>query len=129
MSIGGRFLEIRKARGLKQTDVAEAIGISHGAVVNYEKGRDPPAEVIIAFSKAFNVNPAWLLMGVGRAEQSSLDNLYSRSIDIAWAYLARGGDPVEKDHLVKLGSALFQYFMEHGEISDAMTDKLLSLSA
>jgi transcriptional regulator with XRE-family HTH domain len=43
MSIGARFLEIRKAKGLKQTDVAEAIGISHGALVNYEKGREPPA--------------------------------------------------------------------------------------
>lgn len=129
MNIGGRFLEIRKARGLKQTDVAEAIGISHGALVNYEKGRDPPAEVIIAFSKAYNVNPAWLLMGIGRAEQTSVDDLYSRSIDIAWAYLARGGDEVRKDDLVKLGSALFQYLMEHGEISEAMTEKLLSLSA
>jgi transcriptional regulator with XRE-family HTH domain len=38
VSIGARFLEIRKAKGLKQTDVAEAIGISHGALVNYEKG-------------------------------------------------------------------------------------------
>jgi transcriptional regulator with XRE-family HTH domain len=38
MSIGARFLEIRKAKGLKQTDVAEAIGISHGALVNYERG-------------------------------------------------------------------------------------------
>ena len=129
MSIGGRVLEIRKARGLKQTDVAEAIGISHGALVNYEKGRDPPAEAIIAFSKAYKVNPAWLLTGIGRAEQSSVDELYNRSIGIAWTYLARGGDAVEKDSLVKLGSALFQYLMEHGEISEAMTEKLLSLSA
>ena len=129
MSIGGRFLEVRKARGLKQTDVAEAIGISHGAVVNYEKGRDPPANVIIAFSKAFNVNPMWLLMGIGRADQSSTDDLYGRSIEIAWTYLARGGDEVAKADLVKLGSALFQYLMEHGDISEAMAEKLLSLSA
>ncbi|MDE2570345.1 MAG: helix-turn-helix transcriptional regulator [Sphingomonadales bacterium] len=129
MSIGGRFLEVRKARGLKQTDVAEAIGISHGAVVNYEKGRDPPADAIIAFSKAFNVNPMWLLMGIGRADQSSTDDIYGRSIEIAWTYLARGGDEVEKGDLIKLGSALFQYLMEHGEISEAMTEKLLSLSA
>lgn len=129
MSISGRFLEVRKARGLKQTDVAEAIGISHGAVVNYEKGRDPPAKVVIAFSKAFNVNPMWLMMGIGRADQSSTDDLYGRSIDIAWTYLARGGDSVDKAELVKLGSALFQYLMEHGEISEAMTEKLLSLSA
>lgn len=129
MSIGGRFLEIRKARGLKQTDVAEAIGISHGALVNYEKGREPPASAIIAFAKTYGVNAAWLLLGVGRPDPSSLDDLYGRSIAIAWTYLARGGDPVQQEDLVKLGSALFQYLMEHGEISDAMSDKLLALSA
>ena len=47
MSIGARFLEIRKAKGLNQTDVAAAIGISHGALVNYEKGREPPSPTTI----------------------------------------------------------------------------------
>ena len=130
MSIGGRFLEIRKARGLNQVDVAAAIDVSHGALVNYEKGlREPPATAIITFSQTYNVNPTWLLLGEGRPERSSLDDIYGRSIGIAWAYLARGGDDVEKDALIKLGSALFQYLAEHGEISDTMADKLLSLSA
>lgn len=129
MTIGGRFLEIRKARGLKQTDVAEAIGISHGALVNYEKGREPPASAIIAFAKAYGINPVWLLLGEGRPERGSLDDIYARSIGIAWTYLARGGDEVAKDDLVKLGGALFQYLKEHGEISDAMSEKLLALSA
>lgn len=130
MSIGGRFLEIRKARGLNQVDVAAAIDVSHGALVNYEKGfREPPATAIIAFSQTYNVNPTWLLLGEGRPERSSLDDIYGRSIGIAWAYLSRGGDDVEEGALIKLGSALFQYLSEHGEISDTMADKLLSLSA
>lgn len=129
MSIGTRFLEIRKAKGLNQVDVAATIGVSHGALVNYEKGRDPPASVIIAFGKAYDVNPTWLLLGEGRPDPNSLDNLYNRSINIAWTYLARAGDEVGKDNLVKLGSALFQYLTEHGDISEAMTEKLLALSA
>jgi len=130
VSIGGRFLEIRKARGLNQVDVAAAIDVSHGALVNYEKGlREPPATAIIAFSQTYNVNPTWLLLGEGRPERSSLDDIYGRSIGIAWAYLSRGGDDVEEGALIKLGSALFQYLAEHGEISDTMADKLLSLSA
>jgi transcriptional regulator with XRE-family HTH domain len=60
VSIGARFLEIRKAKGLKQTDVAEAIGISHGALVNYEKGREPPASAILAFSQVYGVSANWL---------------------------------------------------------------------
>lgn len=129
VSIGGRFLEIRKARGLKQTDVAEAIGISHGALVNYEKGREPPASAIIAFSRAYGVNPTWLLLGEGRPDQASADKIYVRSIDTAWDFLSRGGDEPDKADLIKLGSALYQYLMEHGEISAAMSEKILSLSA
>ena len=129
MSIGARFLEIRKARGLKQTDVAEAIGISHGALVNYEKGREPPASAIIAFSEAYEVSPLWLLTGEGRPDAESLDKIYARSIATAWAYLGRGGDDVEQAELIKLGSALFQYLLEHGEISPAMSEKIFALSA
>ena len=129
MSIGARFLEIRKARGLKQTDVAEAIGISHGALVNYEKGREPPASAIIAFSEAYEVSPLWLLTGEGRPDAESLDKIYASSIATAWAYLGRGGDDVEKEALIKLGSALFQYLLEHGEISPAMSEKIFALSA
>lgn len=117
-------------RGFNQAEVAVAIGVSHGALVNYEKGlREPPAAVIIAFSKTYSINPAWLLMGEGLPDLGSADEIYSRSVDIAWAYLARGGDEVERDKLIKLGSALFHYLMEHGDISPAMSDKLLSLGA
>jgi len=130
MSIGARFLEIRKARGLNQAAVAAEIDISHGALVNYEKGlREPPASVILDFAKAYKVSAAWLLTGEGRPDQTSLDEIYEISIDTAWQYLARGGDSVEKDSLIKLGGALFQYLLEHGTISHAMSEKLLSLSA
>lgn len=130
MSIGGRLFEVRKARGLNQTDVAQEIDISHGALVNYEKGmREPPASVILAFARAYKVSPAWLLTGEGRPDQASLDEAYEISIDTAWDYLARSGDPVEKEPLIKLGGALFQYLLEHGSISETMSEKLLSLSA
>ncbi|KUR75079.1 helix-turn-helix domain-containing protein [Novosphingobium sp. Fuku2-ISO-50] len=130
MSIGRRLLEIRKARGLNQADVAAEIDISHGALVNYEKGmREPPASVILAFAKTYKVSPAWLLTGEGRPDQTGLDETYEISIDTAWDYLARSGDPVEKEALIKLGSALFQYLLEHGSISETMSEKLLSLSA
>lgn len=129
MSIGGRFLEIRKAKGLKQSDVAKAIGISHAALVNYEKGREPPASVIIAFSHVYAVSPLWLLTGEGRPDTEYLDNIYARSIATAWAYLSRGGDEVDQDALIKLAGALFQYLLEHGEISPAMSEKIFALSA
>jgi transcriptional regulator with XRE-family HTH domain len=130
MSIGGRILEIRKALGLNQADVASELGISHGALVNYEKGlREPPASVILGFAERYKVSAAWVLTGEGRPDQAGLDETYARSIATAWAYLSRGGDEVERDALIKLGSALFQYLLEHGEISETMSQKILSLSA
>jgi transcriptional regulator with XRE-family HTH domain len=99
MSIGARFLEIRKAKGLKQTDVAEAIGISHGALVNYEKGREPPASAILAFSQVYGVSANWLLTGEGRPDAESLDSIYARSIATAWAFLSRGGDDGNRTRL------------------------------
>ena len=130
MSIGGRIFEIRKALGLNQVDVATELGISHGALVNYEKGlREPPASVILRFADRYKVSAAWVLTGEGRPDQASLDETYARSIATAWTYLSRGGDEVEQEALIKLGSALFQYLLEHGEISPAMSEKIFALSA
>jgi len=130
VTIGERFLAIRRTRGLHQSEIAAEIGVSQAALVNYEKGlRDPPANAILAFASFAKVSPAWLLTGEGRPDQTSLDEVYAISIDTAWQYLERGGDPVNKEDLMKLGSALFQYLLEHGTISDAMSEKLFALSA
>jgi transcriptional regulator with XRE-family HTH domain len=130
VSIGARFFEVRRGLGLHQADVAAEIGISQAALVNYEKGtRDPPASAILAFAKFYKVSAAWLLTGEGRPDQTSLDETYEISIDTAWDFLARGGDPVDKESLIKLAGALFQYLLEHGTISETMSEKLLSLSA
>lgn len=124
------MLDIRKARGVNQADVAAHLDISHGALVNYEKGlREPPASVILGFARMYKVNPAWLLTGEGRPDQVGLDDAYLISIDTAWQYLTRAGDPVDKNDLMKLGSALFQYLLEHGSISESMSEKLFALSA
>lgn len=116
--------------GLNQVDVAAAIGVSQGALVNYEKRlREPPAAVIVAFLRAYSVNPAWLLLGEGSRDQASADDIFVRSIDIAWNYLSGNGEGLDKVTLIKLSGTLFQYLMEHGEISSAMSEKLLSLSS
>jgi transcriptional regulator with XRE-family HTH domain len=124
------MMDVRKARDLNQTDVVKALGISHGALVNYEKGRtEPPASVIVAFAETYKINPTWLLTGKGHPDHASLDDTYAISVDTAWDFLTRGDDQIEKESLIRLGSALFQYLLEHGSISEAMSEKLLALSA
>ena len=127
MSIGERFLEVRKCRRLKQTDVAEACGISHGALVNYEKGlREPPTRVIVAFGSSYLVDLNWLLTGEGRPEFDDLALFHRRSIEAAWVLLSRDG-AIDIDKLGLLAGALFCYLLEHRTISDAMADKFHAL--
>lgn len=50
--------------------LSEAAGysVSHTTVVLYERGATVPTEYVAAVSRAFRVNPAWLVMGEGIPE-------------------------------------------------------------
>ena len=61
MSTGERIRRFRKARGLTQAQVAEAIGATEGAVRHYEKGvRTPGPEQLAAIAEVLGVNVAAL---------------------------------------------------------------------
>ena len=47
MSIGSRIKQARKAAGLSQVQLAERLGISKGAIGNYESGVSSPREQIL----------------------------------------------------------------------------------
>lgn len=57
-----RMKELRKAANLKQTDVADALGISISAYCRYEYGqREPDASTIAAMATFYNVSADYLL--------------------------------------------------------------------
>lgn len=61
MSTGERIKKLRKARGMTQGQVAEAIGATEGAVRHYERGvRTPGAEQIAAIAEVLGVSPSAL---------------------------------------------------------------------
>ncbi len=66
MSIGERIKQLRKSFKLTQKEFAKRAGISSASrICDFEKGlRFPSSKTIIRISKAFNINPTWLLTGV-----------------------------------------------------------------
>lgn len=61
-----RLKEIRTERGLRQKDVAAAIGVTLQAICNYEAGtRDPSLDILCKLCDFFEVSADYLL---GRAD-------------------------------------------------------------
>lgn len=57
-----RLQALRGNKHIKQSDIADAIGISRISVSNYENGeRKPDSDTIIKYSKFFNVTSDYLL--------------------------------------------------------------------
>lgn len=54
--------EIREAKGLSQTELANLVCISESAICQYERGgRYPSAEILVKISKSLNVSCDYLL--------------------------------------------------------------------
>ena len=59
-----RILELRKAKGWSQTELADKVGISYAQIGRYEtKGAQPPAEVIKNIAEALDTSVDYLLNG------------------------------------------------------------------
>lgn len=62
MTFGERLRELRESRGLRQSDIADAIGISSVMIVNYEKGvKSPQIEKLKLLADFFGVTVDYLL--------------------------------------------------------------------
>lgn len=59
---GERLKQLRKKKGLTQTDLGEILGLDKSTICCYEKGtRQPPIENIIDFMQIFNVTADYLI--------------------------------------------------------------------
>lgn len=57
-----RIKELRKSKGVSQTELANALKVSQQTISSYENGtRDPDPETLTAISKYFNVSVGYLL--------------------------------------------------------------------
>lgn len=64
-TMGERIKYVRNKHGLTQQAFAERIGISRGALANYEVDRNEPIDAVIkSICREFHVNANWLRTGV-----------------------------------------------------------------
>ncbi len=62
--LGKRVVELRKKKGLSQSDLAKQVGISYAQVGRYEtKGAQPPAEVLKKIADALDTTVDYLISG------------------------------------------------------------------
>lgn len=63
-NLGSRILELRKAKGWSQTELADKVDISYAQIGRYEtKGAQPPAEVVKKIAEALDTSVDYLLFG------------------------------------------------------------------
>lgn len=66
-TVGDRLRKAREHAGLKQQELADAIGIARGSVTNYESDKHPPRKIVLnAWAMATGVSPVWLETGEGQ---------------------------------------------------------------
>jgi transcriptional regulator with XRE-family HTH domain len=61
MDTGTKIQAAREAKGLTQTDLAAAIGVTRQAICNYEQGRDMRVTQLVRIAKALGVKAQALL--------------------------------------------------------------------
>lgn len=64
--LSDRIKEIRKSKGLKQSQMADIFGVKAGTVTSWETGvREPSDAIIKSICREFDVNEEWLRTGKG----------------------------------------------------------------
>lgn len=91
--IGDRVRFVLEARGMKQTELAQRIGVTQAAISNIvtDSSRKPSAPTLLKLASALQANPYWIISGegapfeittVGRDDERKLIEIY-REIDPA----------------------------------------------
>jgi transcriptional regulator with XRE-family HTH domain len=62
--LGGRIMQLRKEKGLSQTDLANQVGVSYAQIGRYEtKGTQPSADILKKLADALNTTSDYLMNG------------------------------------------------------------------
>jgi transcriptional regulator with XRE-family HTH domain len=75
MDLGSKIRELRKEKGMKQSELAEKAGLSRVSVGNYERNeRIPDAEILSRLATALDSTPSEL-MGWSKSRSLEIENL------------------------------------------------------
>lgn len=70
--VGQLIAEIRKNKGLKQSELADRMNVDFQMVSNYERGmRDPSVDLLIRFCEGLEVDPGDFMTEIIRRKSNS----------------------------------------------------------
>ncbi|UYO94243.1 helix-turn-helix domain-containing protein [Pollutimonas sp. M17] len=78
-----RLRRARILRGMSQSALARACGLSQGAIANYENKTRQTAKGIFRLAEALRVNPAWLAQGIGPMETGQAEDATHSTYQLA----------------------------------------------
>jgi len=133
-AVGLRLLELRRAEGLSQEEMAKALGVSTKGYRNYEVGeRHLPGALYFKIARMFSVDPAWLYDGVGLGpslrHKGGEAALWREALILVEEYLDANSLTLSPQSKVKVIDAIVAHLIEGGAASKAYVAKLVDLAA
>ena len=106
--LGARIAALRRKRGLSQTQLAQAVGVSPSAIGMYEQGRrEPSAEILVALSRIFGVTVDYLLTGQPAGNAQTVELAMESVLSDTQAQLdKRAKRPLSREEVAVLFAAL-----------------------
>lgn len=135
-NVGERLKAFRKSKGLNIVNMADLLGISHGALSGLENNKSKPAtDTLVNLCKNTDIDIYWLLTGEKSVREESTVhgeknddvpfdlNLVGQIIETVEELLQEEGtnlEPAKKRQLIEL---LYKYFIKTGEGIDKQTTR------
>lgn len=104
-----RIHDLRVDSDMKQSEVADALGVGRSAISVYECGREPPLDVIFKYAELFGVSVEYLLglsnekKRVQHADDSAFDAMQTAAAD-------RGEETFSRADVAQLAAAFRAYY-------------------
>lgn len=116
-----RIKELRVDHDLKQGEMGDALGITQNMVSNYENGREPSLDIVLAYAKYFNVSVEYLLgtsndrEKVSPGDETALDDMQLEAA-------ANGHAAFSRADIARLAGAFAKYYRAGAPAGSAPMD-------
>ena len=127
--IGERLQAFRNKKGLSQSAIARALGVSMRTYQNYERGeRSITKEFICSFCEKFDVSTDWLLSGKTPPGDEIDWEVLETIMTTIESILESESLKIEASKKIKLISLFYKLNSENGSLSESTVHDMLMLS-